>query len=608
MNVSAPSSPLVLLAADTAPAARLPAVRNISRPARGTETVTGKPVPTTSPDSTVFAAPVPPAAPPKTDCDFVPPEPRTSSDAKDSPTLDFSAVLNGLDDAVAEIPKPGRSVSLHPAPTFPPAQFHPAPGSTSVPARSSSRAPLSLSPATTGSTPAPTAQAAAPSGLWPASAAAQTERRPASATTLEQPQPDPAPPECRPLTVAGTCPAPANAAVAAVLPAAAHASLPPSPAPVQTRTSIPPGWPARAADLPQAPASAQPPVTAPAASPDPSEELPRASAHPAAATNSNGTDTAPETAASPEPGTAPASQASGANLAGEIAFGARLVVRAAEPVVSDPAPGLASPALPASAAGTAPPVQAPESPAPSAERMSVTASLDAESPGSQEVSQAGAAAAPDLRTGRPAQPQTLSSSADQPNPALAASGSQGVTLMAGYVPPESSAPPPQASVSPAAASQNAVADAAAPMTLRGPAPAPPDIPGSGAARDIALRLSSDDQSAVEVRLSDRAGEVHVAVRSADPQMAESMRAHLPELVDRLGARGFETEIWRPQPATAAERGGFNSHSDAQGGRQSGEGQPQGGSRQKRDQSQPEWMEELAASFHDPTSANRSTNL
>jgi len=180
--------------------------------------------------------------------------------------------------------------------------------------------------------------------------------------------------------------------------------------------------------------------------------------------------------------------------------------------------------------------------------------------------------------------------------------------VAGYAPPVTPVPQPQAPAPSATPSHNLATDPGLPATLRGPAAAPPDVPGSGAARDIALRLSSDDQSAVEVRLSERAGEVRVAVRSVDPQMAESMRAHLPELVDRLGARGFDTEIWRPQPAAATERGGFNSHSDAHGERQGEPGQPQGGNRQKRDQSQPEWLEELDASFHEPTSGNRSKNL
>lgn len=144
-----------------------------------------------------------------------------------------------------------------------------------------------------------------------------------------------------------------------------------------------------------------------------------------------------------------------------------------------------------------------------------------------------------------------------------------------------------------------------------PGLAAPDTPGTGAARDIALRISADDQSAVEVRLSERAGEVRVAVRSADPEMAESMRAQLPELMDRLGTRGFETEVWRPQQTSASERGG--SGSNPQSGSREGGRDPQqerGGrdGRQSREQPQPEWMEELATPFRPPKPSHRSKIL
>jgi len=141
--------------------------------------------------------------------------------------------------------------------------------------------------------------------------------------------------------------------------------------------------------------------------------------------------------------------------------------------------------------------------------------------------------------------------------------------------------------------------------VRVPETAAHEAPVAGSARDIALRLNASDNSAVEVRLSERAGEVHVAVRSADPSLTESVRARLPELVDRLNARGFETEIWRPEQPAAAERGGSHPNPDSQR-EQPSEQQP-GNGRQKRDQAQPEWMEELSESLRQPNAVNRSTN-
>lgn len=537
-------------------------------------------------------------------------------------------MLNGLEAAVAETPEQGLPVSLGPA--RPPTALHPAPGTASVPAQNHERSALHLSARTLPAVSF-TSPAAAPSGLRPAGSATQTERRPASSRTPQQLEPAPAAGSPQP-KLAGAPPPAANATSVMALPLAAQFGLPPSPAPAQisvppgaaagvvdqplavpsarpvapapapAQISVPPGAAAGAANQPPVSPTEQPVAAAPAVSPDPPEDAGRFGALP----EGRGFTTDLATAASRESGAAPMSLTPGPTLgAGEIAFGARLVVRVTEQAGADPARALPAPQAPASGNSAPAPWEAPESPAAFVEGMSqpATANLNTVSPRDGESCGAGTAVAPDSRGGRPVQPESQLPYAEQPNPAPAPGGAHTETAGVGYVP----APQPQAPAPSAAPSHTGVADPGLPAGWRGSGSAPPDMPGSGAARDIALRLSSDDQSAVEVRLSERAGEVHVAVRSADPQMAESMRAHLPELVDRLGARGFDTEIWRPQPAATAQ-GGFNSHSDAHGERQGEPGQQQGGSRQKRDQSQPEWLEELAASFHQPTSGNRSTNL
>jgi hypothetical protein len=127
------------------------------------------------------------------------------------------------------------------------------------------------------------------------------------------------------------------------------------------------------------------------------------------------------------------------------------------------------------------------------------------------------------------------------------------------------------------------------------------------ARDISLRLAPDQKANVEVRLIDRGGEVRVAVRSADPVLAESMRAGLSDLAERLSERGFKTDIWRPEPAgTSAgflsgpgpesyrhEDSGQHSGSDQHDGRnpnhQRHPGQQPG---QQHQQQRPQWVEEL----------------
>ena len=50
---------------------------------------------------------------------------------------------------------------------------------------------------------------------------------------------------------------------------------------------------------------------------------------------------------------------------------------------------------------------------------------------------------------------------------------------------------------------------------------------------------------VDVRLTERSGEVLVAVRTPDPQLAGSLREDLPVLSSRLEQAGFRAETWHP---------------------------------------------------------------
>jgi hypothetical protein len=128
---------------------------------------------------------------------------------------------------------------------------------------------------------------------------------------------------------------------------------------------------------------------------------------------------------------------------------------------------------------------------------------------------------------------------------------------------------------------------------------------SGPARDIALRLAGDEQTSVEVRVTERAGEVRVAVRSATPEVAQSMRAGLSELAQQLGARGFNAEIWRPEPAASTARTGSESSFQHQS-RDGGPSHQEHGHQQRRNPHQPAWLDELESSFTSTHTLNRST--
>jgi len=85
-------------------------------------------------------------------------------------------------------------------------------------------------------------------------------------------------------------------------------------------------------------------------------------------------------------------------------------------------------------------------------------------------------------------------------------------------------------------------------------PAPPP-----ATRGVSLHLA-DGESSVDIRMAEHAGEIRVTVHTPDREMADSMRADLPELVGKLRQGGFQAEVWRPA-ATAEANAGRKSSSD-----------------------------------------------
>jgi hypothetical protein len=107
------------------------------------------------------------------------------------------------------------------------------------------------------------------------------------------------------------------------------------------------------------------------------------------------------------------------------------------------------------------------------------------------------------------------------------------------------------------------------------------------ARDIQLQLTQGDQR-VDVRLSERGGEVRVAVRTPDTQLAGALRDQLPRLSAQLEQTGFRTETWHPAISEAPSgqdrrMPSTQSFSNPPGG---GQSQSQQDSRQQQSSRQP----------------------
>ena len=113
-------------------------------------------------------------------------------------------------------------------------------------------------------------------------------------------------------------------------------------------------------------------------------------------------------------------------------------------------------------------------------------------------------------------------------------------------------------------------------------------------RDLSFKLSGPGPEKVEVRLMERAGEVRVAVHTADVDLRRGLGNGLNELVGRLEGTGFQTETWRP-PEAEFRQPDSSGRQHQQQGAFSG-GREQGRDQQTGSQSQPEWVDEFDQGF------------
>jgi len=107
------------------------------------------------------------------------------------------------------------------------------------------------------------------------------------------------------------------------------------------------------------------------------------------------------------------------------------------------------------------------------------------------------------------------------------------------------------------ASSGAVVRTATPETPAAAATlqtASPDQPArAAAAHEIKLQVAGDGEQRVEVRISDRSGDVFVAVRTPDSRLSGDLRQNLPALAARLEQSGFHATAWQPGASGVRER-------------------------------------------------------
>jgi hypothetical protein len=149
-------------------------------------------------------------------------------------------------------------------------------------------------------------------------------------------------------------------------------------------------------------------------------------------------------------------------------------------------------------------------------------------------------------------------------------------------------PPVVSSLAPAASTETAVPQASESGRAEPAAPhSPPNglteaktTPQTSPAREIQLQFHQGDQR-LDVRLSERSGEMQVTVRTPDAQLAAALRAGLPALSARLEQTGFRAETWHPaiahesaRPAGHVSPSVSDSSDSRNESRQGGQRQPQ----------------------------------
>jgi hypothetical protein len=136
------------------------------------------------------------------------------------------------------------------------------------------------------------------------------------------------------------------------------------------------------------------------------------------------------------------------------------------------------------------------------------------------------------------------------------------------------------------------------------APLSPAIEDAGPqpVRELSIRISDGTSRVADVRITDRAGEVRVSVRSADPELNTSLRDGLSGLASQLDRHPVSSEIWHPavtssKAAESRQQNQGETGGEAQQGRNGQSNSENGGGQTPRRQQQPtpDW-EEMEAGF------------
>jgi len=116
--------------------------------------------------------------------------------------------------------------------------------------------------------------------------------------------------------------------------------------------------------------------------------------------------------------------------------------------------------------------------------------------------------------------------------------------------------------------------------------------------DITVRIP-DSARGTDVRFVERAGEVHVSVRTSDSGMAQTLRSGLNDFAARLEHGGIKAEMWRPSSENNSGSSSQNQYGRRPGDQRGSQGEQSGGADSQDsnpNSKKPKWVEALEMSI------------
>jgi hypothetical protein len=195
---------------------------------------------------------------------------------------------------------------------------------------------------------------------------------------------------------------------------------------------------------------------------------------------------------------------------------------------------------------------------------------------------------------------------------------------------ETSAPVPSQPTAAAVAQRFDVAAPRAESNMPAPPPAAQPAPGTQLQQtdeaattkalltDISFQVGQAQGQKVEVRVTEQAGELRVAVRTGDSEVAQGLRQGLSDLTTKLTENGYRAETWRPGDlsgltSTSAKEASDtpgqspNGGSQSQSQSQSGSPQQDRGQQNQNPSNRPRWVQELETTLRGGTGSTGDFN-